>query len=115
MNEKHSTNRITVWISSFTMLHAIPHGVQRRLAKLTSRTEETESKRMDELYPTHYQALEAAGHVKESPPTLGEVLNAIEAEEGEMDELPSIPTRSLASSHPMAASTRSARIATGKR
>jgi hypothetical protein len=36
---------------------AIPTGVLKRLASLTTRTEESEMKTMDELYPAHAQAL----------------------------------------------------------
>jgi len=52
------------------VFHAIPNGVIGRLAKLTSCTEDTKSKRIDELYPDHAKALNNARLAPEQYPTL---------------------------------------------
>jgi hypothetical protein len=54
---------------------AIPTGVLKRLASLTTRTEESETKTMDELYPAHAQALRTAKLAPNTFPTLGEILD----------------------------------------
>ena len=55
----------------------IPSGVLRQLAVLTMRMEETESMRMDILYPSHAKALKVAKLAPEVFPTLGKVLDNI--------------------------------------
>ena len=45
---------------------AIPHGVMKRLANLSSANAETENKRLNELYPKHAAALEKARLIKPS-------------------------------------------------
>jgi len=54
---------------------AIPAGVMKRLASLTTRTKESEVKMMDELYPEHAKALRAAKLAPDKFPTLGEILD----------------------------------------
>jgi hypothetical protein len=54
---------------------AIPTGVMKRLASLTTRTDTSESMRMDELYPMHAKALQAANLAPNIFPTLGKILN----------------------------------------
>jgi len=54
---------------------AIPLGVMKRLASLTTRTAESEILRMDELYPKHAEALRAAKLVHDVFLTLGEILD----------------------------------------
>lgn len=56
---------------------AIPNGVLKRLASLTTRTVESELQRMDELYPLHAKALRAAKLAPVEFPTLGVVLDDI--------------------------------------
>jgi hypothetical protein len=58
-----------------TCFAAIPTGVMKRLASLTTRTEESELTRMDELYPAHAQALKKANLAPDTFPTLGEILD----------------------------------------
>jgi hypothetical protein len=57
---------------------AIPNGVLKRLALLTTRTETSEMTRMDILYPLHAKALRVANLAPPIFPTHGEVLDAIE-------------------------------------
>ena len=52
----------------------------RRLALLTSRTKETENKRIVELHPEHCNKLREAELTPESFPKLGEMLNKIDEE-----------------------------------
>ena len=61
---------------------AIPHGVMKRLANLSSANAETENKRLNELYPKHAAALEKAHLIKPSLkyPTLKEFLIKIQNE-----------------------------------
>jgi hypothetical protein len=47
----------------------------KRLASLTTRTEESELMRMDELYPAHAKALKKANLAPDIFPTLGKILN----------------------------------------
>jgi hypothetical protein len=54
---------------------AIPTGVIKRLASLTTRTEKSEFMRMDELYPAHAIALRKANLVLDTFPTLGKILD----------------------------------------
>jgi hypothetical protein len=54
---------------------AIPTAVMKRLASLTTRTDTSESMRMDELYPMHAKALQAANLAPNIFPTLGEILD----------------------------------------
>jgi hypothetical protein len=54
---------------------AIPAGVMKRLASLPTRTDTSESMRMDELYQMHVKALQAANLVPNIFPTLGEILD----------------------------------------
>jgi hypothetical protein len=54
---------------------AIPTGVMKRLASLTTRTEESELTRMDELYPAHAKALKKSNLVLDTFPTLGKILD----------------------------------------
>ena len=49
---------------------AIPNGVYKRLAKLTTITEENKDKKLDELYPKHFKALRKAKLVTKEVPTL---------------------------------------------
>ena len=55
---------------------AIPSGAVRRLALLTTRTNESEDIRMDELYPLHAKALRAANLAPPIFPTHGEILDS---------------------------------------
>ena len=48
-----------------TNLKAIPTGVYKRLARLTSKTEANSKKTIDELYSDHTEALAKAGLVRE--------------------------------------------------
>jgi hypothetical protein len=52
---------------------AIPTGVLKRLASLTTRTEESELSRMDELYPAHAKALKKSNLAPDTFPTLGKL------------------------------------------
>ena len=53
---------------------AITTGVYKRLAKLTTQTEENKKKRLDELYPVHFGALSDANLLNNSTiPTLEEL------------------------------------------
>jgi hypothetical protein len=54
---------------------AIPTGVMKRLASLTTRTDTSEPMRMDKLYPMHVKALQAANLAPNTFPTLGEILD----------------------------------------
>jgi hypothetical protein len=54
---------------------AIPTGVMKRLASLTTRTKESELTRMDKLYPAHTEALKKANLAPDIFPTLGEILD----------------------------------------
>jgi hypothetical protein len=54
---------------------AIPTEVMKRLASLTTRTEESEITRMDELYPAHAKALKKANLVPDIFPTLGKIFD----------------------------------------
>jgi hypothetical protein len=54
---------------------AIPTGVMKRLASLTTRTDMSELMRMDELYPMHAKVLQAANLAPNIFPTLGKILN----------------------------------------
>jgi hypothetical protein len=54
---------------------AIPVGVMKRLASLTTRTDEPELMRMDQLYPAHAKALQTAKLAPDIFPTLGEILD----------------------------------------
>jgi hypothetical protein len=54
---------------------AIPTGVMKRLAYLTTRTKESELMRMDELYPVHAKALKKANLAPDTFPTLGKILD----------------------------------------
>ena len=56
---------------------AIPSGVVRRLALLTTRTNESEDIRMDELYPLHAKALRAANLAPAIFPTHGKILDSL--------------------------------------
>jgi hypothetical protein len=56
---------------------AIPNGVLGRLAKLTSATEISKEKKLDELYPDHAEALRKADLAPKTFPTLKETLNKI--------------------------------------
>jgi hypothetical protein len=61
---------------------AIPHGVLRRLANLTSLNPETENTPMNKLYQHHCRALERAGlPVPKIYPTLREAINQIRERE----------------------------------
>jgi hypothetical protein len=53
---------------------AIPDGVCKRLAKLTTLTEENKDKKLDGIYPMHFKALKHAGLMTEKVPTLDEEL-----------------------------------------
>ena len=57
--------------------HAIPLGVMNHLASLMTRTEESEKKRMDKLYPLHTSALGCAKLVQDDFLTLGEILDEL--------------------------------------
>jgi hypothetical protein len=57
---------------------AIPNGVLKRLALLTTRTEISEVTRMDILYPLHAKALRAANLAPPIFPTHGEILDTID-------------------------------------
>jgi hypothetical protein len=52
---------------------AIPTGVMKRLASLTTRTEESELTRMDELYPAQAKALKKSNLAPDTFPTLGKL------------------------------------------
>jgi hypothetical protein len=54
---------------------AIPTGVMKRLASLTTRTDTSESMRMDKLYPMHTKALQTANLAPNIFPTLGKILD----------------------------------------
>ena len=54
---------------------AIPTGVMKSLASLTTRTKESELMQMDELYPEHAKALKKANLAPDIFPTLGKILN----------------------------------------
>jgi hypothetical protein len=54
---------------------AIPTGVMKRLASLTTRTEKSELTMMDELYPAHAKALKKANQAPDIFPTLGKILD----------------------------------------
>jgi hypothetical protein len=54
---------------------AIPTGVMKRLASLTTRADKSESMRMDELYPMHAKALQTANLAPNVFPTLGKILD----------------------------------------
>jgi hypothetical protein len=54
---------------------AIPTGVMKRLASLTTRTDTSESMRMDELYPMQAKALQAANLAPNIFPTLVKILD----------------------------------------
>jgi hypothetical protein len=54
---------------------AIPAGVMKRLASLTTRTDESELLRMDKLYPVHAKAMQTAKLVPNIFPTLGKILD----------------------------------------
>ena len=56
---------------------AIPLGVFKHLASLTMRTEESEMKWIDDLYPLYASMLRSAQLMHEEFPTLGEVLDEI--------------------------------------
>jgi hypothetical protein len=47
----------------------------KRLASLTTRTEKSELRRMDELYPAHAKALKKANLAPDIFPTLGKILD----------------------------------------
>jgi hypothetical protein len=51
------------------------HRSHERLAYLTTRTEESELMRMDELYPVHAKALKKANLAPDTFPTLGKILD----------------------------------------
>jgi hypothetical protein len=53
-----------------TCFAAIPAWVMKRLASLTTRTDESELMRMDQLYPAHTTALQTAGLAPDIFPTL---------------------------------------------
>ncbi len=54
---------------------AIPTGVMKSLASLTTRTKESELMQMDELYPEHAKALKKANLAPDIFPTLGKILD----------------------------------------
>ena len=56
---------------------AIPSGVLRHLATLTTETEESKIKWMNELYPSYAEALKVAKLAPEVFPTLGEILRNV--------------------------------------
>jgi hypothetical protein len=55
---------------------AIPAGVMKRLASLTTRNNKSELMRMDELYPAHAKALQTANLALNIFPTLGKILDS---------------------------------------
>ena len=59
---------------------AIPKGVYKRLAKLTTMTESNANKTLKEIYPIHFQKLELAKLVTDDIPTLKEEIQKREAE-----------------------------------
>jgi hypothetical protein len=58
---------------------SIPSGVLKRLASLTTRTEDSEMKCLDKLYPLHASVLRSAKLIEGNFPTLGEVLDEMES------------------------------------
>jgi hypothetical protein len=54
---------------------AIPAGVMKRLASLTTRNDKSELMRMDKLYPVHAKALQTANLAPNIFPTLGKILD----------------------------------------
>jgi hypothetical protein len=54
---------------------AIPTGVMKRLASLTTRTEKSELTTMDKLYPEHAKALKKSNLAPDIFPTLGKILD----------------------------------------
>ena len=70
------------------MFSAIPKGVEFRLGSLTSLTEDSKNKTLEELYPVHAAALRKAGHVPSSL-TLRQVkekLDVFNSEKVDVDE-----------------------------
>jgi hypothetical protein len=67
-------------------LHAIPTGVMKRLASLTTRTNTSELMRMDELYLIHAKALQAANLAPNIFPTLGKILDSQQMDPTTNDE-----------------------------
>ena len=65
---------------------AIPSGVFRHLDILTTEMEESNSKKLDELYPLHAEALKVAKLVPEVFPTLGKVLADITTKPNKKDK-----------------------------
>jgi len=60
---------------TFACFEAIYKGVSGRLAKLTSRNNDTENVKLNDLYPEHAKALEHANLAPEAYPSLGEILD----------------------------------------
>jgi hypothetical protein len=54
---------------------AIPSGVMKRLASLTTRTKKSELTTMDKLYPAQAKALKKANLAPDIFPTLGKILD----------------------------------------
>ena len=59
-------------------LKAIPNGVFKRLAKLTSKSESKLNSTIDSLYPNHAKALQIAELAPSSFPTMKEILEEAE-------------------------------------
>jgi hypothetical protein len=73
---------------------AIPAGVMKRLASLTTRTDKSELMRMDKLYPVHANALQTANLAQNIFPTLGKIFDnqqtdsTIDDDKGSKEEQP---------------------------
>ena len=71
-------------------IKAIPEGVYRRLAKLTTVTEENQDKTLDEIHPMHFKALSHAGLITAKTkqiPTLTEELLNYKASKSDKDKI----------------------------
>jgi hypothetical protein len=66
---------------------AILDGVHKRLAKLTTITDENKNKKLDEAHPLHFKALKHAGLVTEKIPTLEEELPRIKTTKTDKDKV----------------------------
>ena len=63
---------------------AIPNGVIKRLTKLTSINDSNSNQTLDELYPTHFQALSDANLIKpDQIPTLADSIDEMEREKND--------------------------------
>ena len=68
---------------TYSCFKAIPNGVYKRLAKLTTMTEGNANKTLKEIYPHHFKSLELANLVTGDIPTLKEEIQKREKKTGQ--------------------------------